>query len=299
MNAIISVGTSRKPDFFRRRLYNEVEALDQKLGFRIKPHFWECGLFNFTDCELIALNQRTADLYPRFRHYLANLIAETIIAEWERPMVLSLLNLKYPYFSSRDRESIVLKTKRLLDQADRVSVSPSTLSGRKGKILFEVLEHLNEHNQIVIDGLVKFRLKEYLKQLKDAMEIAVEEHMLEREYHEFIRLLQYFVEIQEPRVAQAHVMMHSGGTFRIFDANGNPVGNEYVEGFLLDVVDSSINYEDLLISALITIAPRQIIIHAAESSRLTGAIDTIEWVFGKKVDTCSGCQECRKLLLPP
>ncbi|MDH7479933.1 MAG: putative sporulation protein YtxC, partial [Syntrophomonadaceae bacterium] len=198
----------------------------------------------------------------------------------------------------RDKESILLKTEKLLDQADRVSASPGTLSSRKGKILFKVLEYLNEYNQVVIDGLVRFRLKEYLNQLKEAMEMAVEEHLLEREYHEFIRLLQYFVEIQEPRVAQAHVMMHSGGTFRIFDANGNPVGNEYMEGFLLDVVDSSINYEDLLISALITIAPRQIIIHTAESGRLTGAIDAIERVFGKKVATCNGCRECRKLLPP-
>ena len=297
MNTIISIGTSREIDFFRERLVNEA-GVNNRLGFKVIPHFWECGLFRFLDCEMVSPTpDKGSELNSRFRLFLAGLVSETIIAEWEIPMVRNIIKHRHGQFNLRDKELILLKVERSLEHADQ-NLSPSgTISSRKGRILNQTLEYLKENNQLVIDGLVNFRLKEYLGQLKEAVELAVEEYELEKEYQEFIRLLQYFVEIQEPRVSQAHVMIHSGGTFRIFDAKGNPVGGQYEEGFLLDVVDNNINYEDLLISTLITVAPRRIVIHSSDYSKLNGAITTIERVFGKRVDTCRGCEECRRL--PP
>ncbi|NPV93399.1 MAG: hypothetical protein HPY50_21805 [Firmicutes bacterium] len=298
MNTVISIGTSREIDFLRERLINEVRV-NNRLGFKVVPHFWECGLFRFLDCEMVSpAPDKGSELNSRFRRFLAGLVSETIIAEWEIPMVRNIIKNRHGHFNIRDKELILLKVERSLDQADQ-NLSPSgTVSSRKGRIQYQTMEFLKENNQLIIDGLINFRLKEYLEQLKEAVELAVEEYQLEKEYQEFIRLLQYFVEIQEPRVSQAHVMIHSGGTFRILDAKGNPVNGEYEEGFLLDVVDKDINYEDLLISTLITIAPRRIVIHTSEQSKLNSAVTTIERVFGRRVDTCRGCEECRRLTPP-
>jgi putative sporulation protein YtxC len=298
MGTTISIGTSREIDFLQKRLVKEA-GVNNRLGFKVVPHFWECGLFRFLDCEMVSpAPEAEPELNSRFRLFLAGLVSETIIEEWEKPMVRSIIKHQHGHFSLRDKELILLKVERSLDHADQ-SLSPSgTISSRKGKILKETLEFLKDSNQLIIDGLVKFRLQDYSIQLREAVEAAVEEYQLEKEYQEFIRLLQYFVEIQEPRVSQAHVMIHSGGTFRIFDAKGNPVGSDYEEGFLLDVMDNDINYEDLLISTLITIAPSRIVIHTSEYSKLNGAISTIERVFGKRVATCRGCEECRRLNPP-
>lgn len=53
-----------------------------------------------------------------------------------------------------------------------------------------------------------------------------------------------------------------------------------------------INYEDLLISALITIAPRNVMLHMAGIPQEHGVVQTIQHVFEGRVMTCDGCEIC-------
>ena len=48
-----------------------------------------------------------------------------------------------------------------------------------------------------------------------------------------------------------------------------------MEGYIIDFVDNEINYEDLLISALITIAPKEITLHYKHKTLRT-PLDTIK-----------------------
>jgi hypothetical protein len=48
-----------------------------------------------------------------------------------------------------------------------------------------------------LDGFLSFRLKEYRGRLAEVVDKAVDEYMMDMEYKEFIRVLRYFVDVQE------------------------------------------------------------------------------------------------------
>jgi len=72
------------------------------------------------------------------------------------------------------------------------------------------------------------------------------------------------------------------------------IKNDYMEGFVVELVDNEINYEDLLISALITIAPKNIVLHYQGDCGKSATIDTIKGVFTGRVLECAGCSLCWK-----
>ena len=49
-------------------------------------------------------------------------------------------------------------------------------------------------------------MKDYVSELEDTIEQGGGEYLMEREYNEFIKLLRYFVEIQEPKVDTVNVL---------------------------------------------------------------------------------------------
>ena len=66
-------------------------------------------------------------------------------------------------------------------------------------MLHKLLEYLQENNVIILDGFLDFRLKKYIGRLENAVDNAIDEYLMEKEYNEFIKLLQYFVNLQESK----------------------------------------------------------------------------------------------------
>lgn len=303
MNSMVSIGASSNVDALRDRLYLEAKNL-QKRGVNLVLSTREAGDITFLGCNLIpaahgsgAENQGWA-----IRQYLAQTVSDLIVTKWEELLLSKLINYQKNYFSPEERQQILKRAQRYLELTDGFvvpamgehAVLPSQcLNNRCNKIRQELTAYLRNHNELIIDGFLRFRLKGYINQLGQAVDSAIEELLMEREYQDFIRLLQYFVEIQEPRASQVHVVLRPTGTFQIYDSRGEPVENEYQDSFLLDVVDTDLNYEDLLISALITIAPQQITIHQAELERASVSIETIQKVFDGRVLVCRGCERCK------
>ena len=69
---------------------------------------------------------------------------------------------------------------------------------------------------MLLDGFVAFRLKEYETLLGAAIKQLVEECITRHEYENFISLLKYFVNIQEPRPELTHVYVLPDGTYELF-----------------------------------------------------------------------------------
>jgi putative sporulation protein YtxC len=111
----------------------------------------------------------------------------------------------------------------------------------------------------------------------------------EREYNEFIRLLRYFVEIQECKIETVHLFQSQDGKYLLYDKNNNHISSEYFDELKSDILDDTINYDDLLISTLITISPQNIVIHEIESFKNKELIQTIINVFTDRITICNKC----------
>ncbi len=163
---------------------------------------------------------------------------------------------------------------------------------RKNIITKKIIEYLETSNEILLDGFVTFRLKDYMKELEDVVDKAVDDYLMEKEYKEFIRLLKYFVEIQEPKLDVVHVVGGYNNKYALLDEYGKEITNECIKDFVNEVSEGEINYDDLLVSSLITLAPNKIYIHKAKHIQNKELIETIGNVFIGKVVFCEGCELC-------
>jgi len=274
-----------------------LDLLSSRLGSALGKEWslrqWKAGGFNFCQCSLNP-GRRQLSRRPRkdWQEEVAAGVAAFIVEVLETELLEKIICGQYE-IEEEDARGVCSRAKRILQQGERAYPG----SYWRGKILVERLkEYLQENSYLNIDGFVRFRLPDYLMELERAAEEAVEEYIVEKEYDEFICVLKYFVEMQEPRVERVHVVLTPQGGFRLFDGDNRSLERDYLEGFEVDVGDSELNYEDLLLSALITLAPRQIVLHGSEKGKGHGIIHTLKSVFGERVRMCNGCNRCRQPL---
>jgi putative sporulation protein YtxC len=145
------------------------------------------------------------------------------------------------------------------------------------------MEHLESNDELVLEGFIRFRMKDFTRELEEAVDRAVDDLLIEKEYTEFIKLLRYFVEIQEPKVEEVHVLLGEDKKYTLLDSSLHVINNDILEDLAKEITDKEISHDDLLISSLITIAPRKITIHQFDKIKNTELLNTISNVFSGKV----------------
>jgi putative sporulation protein YtxC len=71
--------------------------------------------------------------------------------------------------------------------------------------------HLN------IEGFYNFRMRSFQRELQQALDSAIDIHFAEKEYREFIRLLKYFLHMQQPKIELLHLSVDLQGRLQIMD----------------------------------------------------------------------------------
>jgi putative sporulation protein YtxC len=159
----------------------------------------------------------------------------------------------------------------------------------------EIKQFFKKNNDLNVDGFLEFRLKDYKDELREVVEYAVDEFIMDKQYQEFISLLKYFVFIQEAKIPEVHLMHKGGHEFVLFNDQMVPLDMKATEdSFKIEILDQEFNFEDLVVSTLISIAPQQIHIHTREPQVLV--IQTINQIFENRVNICEYCRQCKPIL---
>jgi putative sporulation protein YtxC len=291
---LMSIGLSGPIDEVRVRLQQEFAILSLE-GFQVAVDEYCKGHITFFGCHITEgeLSFRNYErIKAMMKNYIAKVIADVIVYKYEQDIVRRIINGNYYYFTEEERESIYESTFKILN-IEGLSLGDGHPNGRRNHILTRVSDYLEGHHELVIDGFIYFRLKDYRQELCDAVDKAVDDFMMDREYKEFIRLLRYFVDVQEPRVEEVHVIIQANGVFRLLDSCGKTINNQYLEGFVIENAGIELNYDDLLISALITIAPQNVTIHGPDVKLTDEVVSTINSVFDGRVCVCESCEICK------
>jgi putative sporulation protein YtxC len=290
---ILSLGLSGASDEIKTRLEADCPALALE-GFHVAIDESNRGNYTFlawnvTEGELSFRNyERVKNL---LKNYVAQLLADTIVTREEKVLLRKIINQNYRYFAEEERDIINEHALKILDNDSGLTNGFNRLTRRSG-ILAKLRDYFDNHHELVLEGFIAFRLKEYRTKLAEIVDKAVDEYMMDLEYKEFIRVLRYFVDVQEAQVEEVHVIIGDGDSFKIRDSRGKVINNQYLESFMLRNTDE-INFEDLLISALITIAPRNVMLHCGNGTKANDVVATIQGVFEGRVIKCSGCEICQ------
>ena len=101
---------------------------------------------------------------------------------------------------------------------------------RKNIIMDKITRCIEENNEINISGFLTFRIKELKEDLECIVDKVVEEYMVEKEYNEFIKLLKYFVEIQESKIDEINIIIEKNGDYYLRDEEGNDLAGNMDNG---------------------------------------------------------------------
>ena len=154
----------------------------------------------------------------------------------------------------------------------------------KDAIKNKVYNYLSSCDYLNIEGFLTFRLKEILVYLSSITDIALEEYLSEKEQSEFVNVLKYFIDMQETKVDLLVVNILENGSFVLYDGEGNKIDNIDDEEIINMAIKEDLNYEDFLISTLLTLCPKKVqILDLLNDDFSELVIETIKSIFGDRV----------------
>lgn len=223
---------------------------------------------------------------------ISNALADYIIKKYEEKLIIRTITSNYCYFNSVEKKEILALAKKIIKSDDKDLLSSLFHIRRHNLIVKKLLDYFDNSSSIILDGFVNFRLKDYIKDLEEVVDKAVDDYLMVREYNEFIRLLRYFVDIQNPKFNLIHVVTSFDNKYMLLDETKREITNECIREFVNEISMGEINYDDLLVSSLITLAPRKIVLHGTRHFKNKELLETIKNVFYGKVTICSECEIC-------
>jgi putative sporulation protein YtxC len=208
----------------------------------------------------------------RVRAALAEGVCDFILDGCQERLLHRLVTTRYSYFTAPEQAEIVAAAERALSAASRHE-----------RIRMRILQYLERQNTLIVEGFLTFRLQDLVAEAESALDGSVDAFLLQREYQEFIMLRHDLV----------HVVLQPGGAFRLTDADGHPLQRDAAEPDGAPAPELA--PEDRVISALVTLAPRAVVLHrpAGDSALPEEAVATIRDVFGARLHLCGGCRICR------
>lgn len=229
-------------------------------------------------------NERnTKQLRMKLQQYIADTATEVILEDLQSNIVENIIQDEYYYFGKDDKNRILRDAMAIMWGGNPTVRSEVIKSRWRSAVWKRLMEHLDNNDDLILEGFIRFRLKDFTEELEEAVDRAADDLLIEKEYAEFIKLLRYFVEIQEPKVDEVHVLMDDEKKYTLLDSNFQVIDNNILEDLAKEISDYEISYDDLLISSLITIAPRKITIHQFDKMKNTELLNTINNVFNGRV----------------
>lgn len=283
---MLTIAASANVERLRERLEHGLRELERQ-GIRLFQKEQTRGQYTFVSIGLQGWQAQPGARmgWPdALRRQLAVVLCEVILCDFRDLFLERIVATRYPQLGVPDRQVVVGYARRCLCEA-------GVEEALRRSVLSRLLDYLRDNPQLIVEGFITFRLKEYVDHLEEAVERAIDEILLEREYQEFVRLLQCFVTAQEPRVAEVHLICRAGGLV-LEDAGHRPV-DLHVAG----LPEGAMRPEDRVVSGLVGLAPGRVVIHGTPVSEGDRAVvDAVRRVFTSRVSFCPGCPYCS---LPP
>lgn len=231
-----------------------------------------------------------------FNLYMANVLYKIVISEFYNKEMYNFLTDTYFFLKNDElREVEQLSMKALRGEGAIKDESSIYCINRKNNVMDKIVKCIEENNEININGFLTFRMKELREDLESIIDKVVEKYMVEKEYSEFIKLLKYFVEIQESKIDEINIIIDKNSNYEIRDKNGNDIMEDFLSDLSESKLSGSTNIDDIIISGLITNSPQLIKIHCSENCSNKEMLDTIENVFTDRVSFCKECTMCKKV----
>lgn len=223
---------------------------------------------------------------------LSYIIVDIIINIYVKRIIDKIINSNCNYLDKSEREFIKSKVNDYIEKSDFINSDIDNLKIDRQRIYKTLNDYLISNKLIILEGFINFRLRYLISTLENLVDKTLAEFLLEKEYNEFIKILQYFVEIQESKVDFVNVVIDRNGKYNLYDENNKIIKNEMLAEIVDEMTENSLNNNDILISSLITLSPNKIVLHINDTYANHEIVKIIRNVFLDKVNICRSCKLC-------
>ncbi len=224
-----------------------------------------------------------------FINKISDILVNCIIEFYEKNIVKRIINSDFFYFDSREKSIIYENCLEILNSKDT-----DDFEIRKENIYSSLCTYISENKFFILDGFVNFRLFEYNSLIEECVDIAVNKFIIDKEYREFIDLLQGYIRSQKSKVSTIHVIYSKSEPILLDEKQNILLYNNQFDypKYLSDISFSS---NDYCLNALLNLLPQKIILHLLIDE--DEFVETLKLIFGKRLMICKECNICKTFAL--
>ena len=252
--------------------------LNEISKFKI-PNIYYCNK-SFKIYENVILHYKENNV-EKFNNIIADLIVKTIIKFYQETIIKRIINVNYFYFETNEKNIIYNNCKSFLyEQSEEIYES----------LFINIKKYMKDNKRIYIDGIVNFRINDYIKKIDNIVDLGVNQYIIEKEYKEFISLLKIYVNSSSNKSDIIHLVYLNGESI-LLDKDKNIIklnNNINTVQYLSDISFSS---NDIALNTLLSILPSKIEIHIIDKD--DEFINTLKLIFEDRVRICTDCNICR------
>lgn len=243
------------------------------------PDIYYCHK-SFKIYENVIIHYKDSNI-EKFENIVANLILDTILEFYQEKIMKRIINVNYFYFDDFERNIIFENCTEFFKQ-DEFEIRETLFK--------EIKLYIKENKNIVLEGVVNFRINEYIKLIDNIVDMAVNKYIIEKEYKEFIDLLKIYVNTSEPKIEIIHLIYVNGESI-LLDKNKNIIQidcNINNAKYLSDITFSS---NDIALNTLLSMLPNKIEVHIINEE--DEFINTLKLIFENRIKICTECNICK------
>ena len=218
-----------------------------------------CDKFNFMKLDNGAEFSSNDTAFLQLK--VAEVLTEYIIENEEENLLKMTILSDYPFLNYSEKNKIFSTSIWLIKNNENDFLRMLILLKRRFLIKQNILDYLKENSYINVKGFTSFRLTAYKKMLSELVQKVIEDYKIQQEYKEFISMLKYFVETQKKRCKKLHVVFEENGEYTLLDENNCDITDKCFSEFSETKEKNNLNNEDVLISSLISLAPKKLFLH--------------------------------------
>jgi len=223
--------------------------------------------------------------YTKFNNYISNSITKAIIEYLEEQIIYSNISLNYFYFNTYEKKKILENTLNLLEEE-------KNSKQRYDYINNEVFKNLLSSHSLYLQGIINFKLSNYINFLNTQVDVAVNKFLIDKEYLEFVNILKLYIKSEAENSKTEHVhLIYKDKISIITDDNNNIISYNDNLRKAKYISDISFSSNDLALNTLLNLIPKSITIHLVDGYS-DEFINTLKLIFQEKVKICEACDIC-------
>lgn len=282
---VIKVGSKNYQECLKKRFELERKILKED-GYKVQITEIEQGDTLFFECSV----KEGSLILGILKEFIANILSDLIINHLELDFLYKILDINCKQLQQEEKNKIINGALNRLNILSSTDEKIKAKIKRKNRILLEILDYITAGQEIVVEGFVRFRLKNYLAELELAVEKAIEEYGVEKEYRGFVHLLKYYMDVQMDNSKLVNVIKLNNNHFKLLDQNKEVIETPFLDKYILDQLQEELEQQDLVISALISLTPQEIILHFKQPFAL---VEQLKNIFQERLSICLGCEYCK------